>query len=230
VLASRALAASLAWLVAPGCDGTGAAPSPTDRANEQAAVTDERTARADERAAAQRARYDRWRRPDLLVPALALRPGDRVADVGAGHGYLVPHLHAAIGSSGRLVATDIDAAALAHLTRRAARDGLSTVEARLVTADDPGLEPGAYDLILLAEVDHLLADRADYFAHLAPALAPGGRIAVANRIPYEQPVREAAAVAGLVAVAASGPPPPQFVVLLSPRDTDAPPHPDEERP
>jgi predicted methyltransferase len=46
-----------------------------------------------------------WQRPDDVVAALALRPGDRVADLGAGEGYFIPHLSQAVGIDGRVYAT-----------------------------------------------------------------------------------------------------------------------------
>jgi ubiquinone/menaquinone biosynthesis C-methylase UbiE len=148
-----------------------------------------------------RARYDRQRRPDELVAALAIPEGATVADVGAGTGYLTGRLAAAVGPAGRVVATDIDADALAKLEARVKDARVTT---RRVTPDDPGLEAGAYDRVLLAQVDHLLADRAAYFRKLAAALAPGGRLAVANRLPYRQRVVDAASAAGLRAVSEHG--------------------------
>jgi len=138
------------------------------------------------------AAYDRYRRPDLLIAALDLKAGDRVADVGAGRGYLTHRLAAAVGARGRVVATDVDARALDAMTVRAGEP----IEKRVAAADDPGLEPAAYDLILLAEVDHLLGDRADYLSRLKPALKPGGRLAISNRMLYRAPLSNAAARAG----------------------------------
>src|SRR4051812_16836625 len=120
------------------------------------------------------AAFDRMRRPDELVAALKLRPGDTVADVGAGSGYLTHRLAAAVGANGRVVATDVDFAALLQIGPS------KPIEIRKVAPDDPALEPDAYDLILLSEVDHLLGDRADYLRRLKPALKPGGRVAVCN--------------------------------------------------
>jgi SAM-dependent methyltransferase len=185
----------------------------SDRADGSQRARAERTAARDD-AGDQRA-YDRWRRPDLLVAALGLHPGARVADVGAGAGYLEPHLAGAVGPRGRLVATDIDAAALARLRERARAAGIA-VDARQVAADQPGLEPGAYDLILLAEVDHLLPDPAAYLRRLIPALAPGGRIALANRVYREAGARAAAAAAGLRPVSGSRALPSQFVAVYAP--------------
>ena len=166
-----------------------------------------------------RAAIDQWRQPQRLVAELRLSPGDRVADVGAGRGYLEPYLAAAVGPDGRIVATDIDAAALAALARAARRDGIA-VDTRVVGPGDPGLEPGSYDLVLLAMVDHLLPDRADYVRRLVGALAPGGRIAVVNRIDREAAVRAGAESAGLETVGVVHDLPGQFVLLLAPRAAD----------
>ncbi len=155
--------------------------------------------------------YERYRQPQKIVAALALAPGLRVADVGAGRGFLTGRIAAAVAPGGRVVATDIDAAALAAIPRSA------DVETRVVAADDPGLEPGAYDRILVAEVDHYVADRAAWLGKLARALKPGGFIAVTNRLAHRAPLVAAAEAAGLrvsdVAVAL----PAHYFARLEPR-------------
>lgn len=169
----------------------------------------------DSRAAApapmDQATYDAWRRPAELVAALELRAGDVVADVGAGDGYLTGRLAAAVGPSGRVVATDVDMAALWGIALR----GSPGVAVRLVAADDPGLEPATYDLVLLAQVDHLLRDRADYLRQLVAALAPGGRIVVSNRIQHRTGLVAAVAAAGLH-IARELPLPGQFLLEIRP--------------
>jgi predicted methyltransferase len=152
--------------------------------------------------------YDRHRRPDLLIAALDLPAGATVADVGAGEGYLTTRLARAVGASGRVVATDIDASALARIARA------GNIETRVVRADDPGLEAGAYDLVLLAQVDHLLGDRADYLRKLRAALKPGGRIAVSNRRLYRAPLLDAATRAGFSTASEYDGLPAHFLVTL----------------
>jgi len=156
------------------------------------------------------AQYERYRAPSTILAGLELAPGLRVADVGAGRGYLTTRLAAAVGPSGRVVATDIDAAALAAIPRSA------NVETRVVRAEDPGLEAGAYDRILVAEVDHYLGDRADYLRRLSRALKPGGFIAVTNRLPYRDPLVAAAAAAGLRVSNLAPAPPVHFYVKVQP--------------
>jgi cyclopropane fatty-acyl-phospholipid synthase-like methyltransferase len=154
------------------------------------------------------AQYEQYRAPQTIVAGLALAPGQRVADVGAGRGYLTSRLAAAVGASGHVTATDVDGAALAAIPR----DG--AIETRVVRADDPGLEAGAYDRILVSEVDHYLGDRADYLRRLAHALKPGGFIAVTNRLPYRAPLVAAAEAAGLRVHDIAPAPPVHFYVKL----------------
>jgi len=161
--------------------------------------------------------YDAWRRPDVLVAALALQAGDVVADVGAGSGYLTGRLASAVGPTGRVVATDIDAAALAQVDRLRPAVGAAPIETRLVAADRPGLEQGHYDLILLAEVDQYLADRAAYLRQLRAALSGRGRIAVSNRLYHRAALLAAAREAGFAIVAEHRAElPGQYLVLLAP--------------
>ena len=175
------------------------------------AACDRRSAPAASPSSAQ----DSYRQPERLVAALALRPGDAVAEIGAGGGYLTGRLAAAVGANGRVVATDIDGEALAALRQRTA--SLPQVEARRVAATDPGLAPDTFDLILLAQVDHLIADRTADLRALRPSLRPRGRIAVSNGERQRQAIVEAAAAAGFSVEEIAAGLPAQFLVVLRPR-------------
>jgi predicted methyltransferase len=165
-------------LLGLGCSRAPTAPSSTESKASLAATS----AQAPESEA--RPQVDRYRRPDVVMAALALRPGMVVADVGAGAGYFTLRIARAVGAEGHVVATEINRGALGELERRARGAGLAQVETRVVEPAVPGLEAGRYDLIFLAEVDQLLADRTAFFAALLPALKPGGRLVVENRVRY----------------------------------------------
>src|SRR5262245_35595341 len=91
--------------------------------------------------AREQARFDAERRPEKVVEALGIRPGSRVADIGAGSGLLTVHLARAVKPNGRVVATDIDGAVLDLLPSPLAAAGLADlVEPRGVAAEQPGVE------------------------------------------------------------------------------------------
>ena len=165
--------------------------------------------------AREQARFDAERRPDKVVEALGLVPGSKVADIGAGSGLLTVHLARAVAPSGRVVATDIDGAVLDLLQSRLTAAGLARlVERKVVDAEHPGLEPGAYDAILLAEVDHYITDEVAWLKEATKALRPGGRIVISNRIHHRQKSLAAAQRAGLRLVSESTPVPTHFIAVF----------------
>ena len=162
----------------------------------------------------EQARYDRERRPELIVAALGLGPGQRVADIGAGSGLLTVHLARAVLPDGKVVATDIDAAVLDLLAARTQAVGVDhVVERRVVRENDPGLEPDSFDAILLAEVDHYFEDPVTWLAAAAPGLKKTGRLVITNRIHHRAQSLAAAEKAGLVKVTESSPGPSHFIAV-----------------
>jgi ubiquinone/menaquinone biosynthesis C-methylase UbiE len=147
----------------------------------------------------EQARFDAERQPEKVVEALGIGPGSRVADIGASSGLLTVHLARAVAPNGRVIATDVDGAVLDLLAQRMKAAGLAqVVERRVVGADQPELEEGAYDAILLAEVDHLFSDPAEWLHTATAALKPGGRIVISNRVYHRAQSMAAAKKAGLV--------------------------------
>ncbi len=123
---------------------------------------------------------DAWQKPAELVSALAIEPGQAVAAVGAGTGYFEPHLARAVGPTGKVLAIDVEPSLVEHLKARASKEGLSQVEVRLGTPEDPGLKPGEVDLVLLVDTYHHVSDRQAWFTRLAPALREGGRLVIVD--------------------------------------------------
>jgi predicted methyltransferase len=121
---------------------------------------------------------DAWQKPKELVAALALRPGQAVADLGAGTGYFSRYLAAAVGPDGTVFAVEVEAALVAHLRERAEREGAANVVPVLASTDNPRLPEGGVDLIFIADTYHHLDHRAAYLPRLGRALRPSGRIAV----------------------------------------------------
>ncbi len=120
---------------------------------------------------------DGWQKPAEVVAALALRPGDRVADLGSGGGYFTFRLADAVGPGGRVYAVDVDAAMNDDLERRAREAQRTNVEVVLAALDDPRL-PEPVDLIFTSNTYHHLASRPTYFRNARRYLRPGGRIAI----------------------------------------------------
>jgi cyclopropane fatty-acyl-phospholipid synthase-like methyltransferase len=163
----------------------------------------------------EQARFDADRRPDKVVEALGIKPGSRVADIGAGSGLLTVHLARAVAPGGKVVATDVDGTVLALLEQRVTSHNLaSVVEPRVVAADTPGLEAGSYDAILLAEVDHFFSDAPTWLKAAGTALKPGGRLVMSNRIYHRPQTMANAKKAGLELQSESTPVPTHFIAVF----------------
>src|SRR6266540_3799342 len=76
-----------------------------------------------------------WQKPDEVVAALGLRPGDVACDVGVGPGYFALRIARAVGPSGRVHAIDVEPRMLEILARRVADAGLANVTPLLAAVD-----------------------------------------------------------------------------------------------
>jgi predicted methyltransferase len=130
---------------------------------------------------------DAWQKPAELVAALGIQPGVTVADIGAGTGYFEPHLAAAVGAEGRVIALDPEPAMVAHMQARFEADPLPQVEVRQSEVVDTKLEAAEADLLLLVNTYHHITDRPAFFGALAATLKPGGRLAVVDYVPGSTP-------------------------------------------
>jgi ubiquinone/menaquinone biosynthesis C-methylase UbiE len=123
---------------------------------------------------------DAWQRPEEIVAALGLRPGDTVADVGAGTGYMTAHLSRAVGRTGAVLALDAEPAMSAYLTSRIGELGPARVTPQHTRSDDPELAPASIDAALILDAWHHMSDRVAYARKLRAALKPGGRLVVVD--------------------------------------------------
>jgi precorrin-6B methylase 2 len=113
-------------------------------------------------------------RTDLLVSALALRPGLVVADVGAGTGYLTRRMAPAIMPGGRALAVDVQPEMVSMLQTMVRRTGLTQIEPILGAEDDARLPEASVDLAIMVDVYHELAYPYEMLASITRALKPGG--------------------------------------------------------
>lgn len=109
-----------------------------------------------------------------------IEAGMTVADIGAGEGYYTVRLAARVGPKGRVLAQDIDAAALHRLGDRVQRERLDNVSIKLGAPDDPRLPPASFDRIFLVHMYHEVAEPYAFLWRLRPALRPGGRVIVVD--------------------------------------------------
>ena len=113
-----------------------------------------------------------------VVKAMALKPGEAVADVGAGTGIYTRLFAQAVGPAGTVYATDLAPKFLAYIAQNAAKDGLKNV--RTIQAGDraSNLAEASVDVIFHSDVYHHFEFPMVMNADLRRALKPGGRMYV----------------------------------------------------
>jgi len=123
---------------------------------------------------------DAWQKPAHVVEKMEITPGMEVADIGAGTGYFLPHLSSAVGPEGAVHALDIEENLVTHMSQKAADQKLDNVHPRRIEPDNPALEEGSIDRILIVNTWHHIGERTEYAAKLKTALSEGGAIYIVD--------------------------------------------------
>jgi arsenite methyltransferase len=131
----------------------------------------------------ERAQRDEWQKPDEVVKALELKPGDLVADVGAGSGYFTRRLAKVVAPEGKVYAVDVAADILGYLKERADREGLRNIVTIVSQPADPMLPTNSVDLVFFCDTTHHIDHRVEFYRKLAPAVKPHGRMAIIDYRP-----------------------------------------------
>jgi ubiquinone/menaquinone biosynthesis C-methylase UbiE len=119
---------------------------------------------------------DAYQKPDEVLKALALKPGEVVADIGAGSGYFALRFARAVGETGRVYAVDVSPDMVRHLNRRIRDAGIRNVITVLSDPDDPLLPDASVDRFVIVDTWHHIEDQPKYLGLLKRMLKPGGQI------------------------------------------------------
>ncbi|WP_161789785.1 class I SAM-dependent methyltransferase [Streptacidiphilus neutrinimicus] len=115
-----------------------------------------------------------------LVEHAALRPGDRVLDLGCGRGAVLFAAATAVGPDGYVAGLDLSPG-MAHATAAdIARRGLRNVTARVGDAEDPGFPSGSFEAVLAGLMMFITPDPAAVLRAAHHILVPGGRFAMSS--------------------------------------------------
>jgi ubiquinone/menaquinone biosynthesis C-methylase UbiE len=117
-----------------------------------------------------------WQKPEEVVAKLGLKPGEAVADLGAGSGYFTLRFARAVGPQGRVYAVDVLPEMLDYIRQRAQDEGIKNIQLVQALPHDPQLPPASVDMIFICNTLHHISERPTYYPLLVKALRSGGRL------------------------------------------------------
>lgn len=116
-------------------------------------------------------------KPDKMVDLLGLKPGQMVADIGAGTGYISWRMAQKITPNGKVYGVDIQQEMLDLLAKSMKDRGITNVVPVLGSETNPKLPPNSIDLVIMVDVYHEFSEPYEMMTNIVSALKPGGRVA-----------------------------------------------------
>lgn len=131
---------------------------------------------------------DAYQKPHEVVHALGLKPGEAIADIGAGSGYFTFHLARHVGEKGKVYAVDVSLDMIRHINRRIREIKTNNVVSILADPDDPLLPERSINRFFICDVWHHVDNQVKYLSVMKKMLKPGGEIVMIDFHKKEMPL------------------------------------------
>ena len=132
---------------------------------------------------------ERWQKPELVLDLFGELGGKTIVEVGSGTGFFTRRL---AERGARVLALDISPEVLVELDSLNAAalsaEAYARIDATLVPADDPDLQPAEADGALVVNTFMYIRDRADYLRKLRRGLRVGSPVLIVDFRARETPV------------------------------------------
>jgi ubiquinone/menaquinone biosynthesis C-methylase UbiE len=115
-----------------------------------------------------------------IVSALELRPGQSVADIGAGTGAFMEPIARAVGPEGTYIGIDIDPDYVRMMSDRLRRLGLANARVLRSKPEDILLGAGSVDVMVVIDAYHHFAPPEPMLASMKRALKRGGYLVIVD--------------------------------------------------
>ncbi len=122
---------------------------------------------------------------DLVAP----KPGQAIADIGAGSGFMVLIFADMVGEKGHVFAVDINSTMMERVDELAKKQGLPQLKTVVCTDKSTELKPNSVDLVFVCDTYHHFEYPHTVLASIHQALKPGGQMIVVDfkRVEGESP-------------------------------------------
>lgn len=124
---------------------------------------------------------------ERVLDAIGLKPGQSIADIGAGTGFYSRLFASEVGDQGWVYAVDISSRFLAHINKQSEEDRVPNLTSVLGTGRSVRLPPSSVDVVFICDTYHHFEFPKSTLASIHRALKPGGMLVLIdfNRIPGE---------------------------------------------
>jgi ubiquinone/menaquinone biosynthesis C-methylase UbiE len=119
-----------------------------------------------------------WQPPEKIMDSIGVKPGMRIGEAGAGHGYFTFPLARRVGSGGMVFANDISADGLDAIKERAVREGLKNIKIVVGEIEDPLFPEKNLDMVIMVYVLHEVERQIPFLKNLQTYLKPGGLLVI----------------------------------------------------
>jgi ubiquinone/menaquinone biosynthesis C-methylase UbiE len=131
---------------------------------------------------------DEYQKPQEVMTALAIKPGEVIADIGAGSGYFTFRLAQHVGGKGKIYAVDVSPDMILHINRRIRDLNVGNVVTVLSDPDDPLLPVRSIDRFFFSESWHHIENQTKYLELMKRMLKPGGQVVMIDFQKKDLPV------------------------------------------
>lgn len=131
---------------------------------------------------------DAYQKPHEVMAALGLKPGELIADIGAGSGYFTFRLAHYVGDKGKIYAVDVSADMILHINRRIRELKVNNVVSILADPDDPLLSDASVNRFFFSNSWHHIENQGKYLSLIQRMLKPGGEVVMIDFHKKELPV------------------------------------------
>ena len=136
---------------------------------------------------------DAYQKPHEVLTALNIKPGEVIADIGAGSGYFTFRLSHFVGDKGKIYAVDVSPDMVRHVNRRIRATKASNVVTILADNDDPLLADQSVNRFFICDVWHHVENQTKYLSLMKKMLKPGGEIVMIDfhkkELPFGPPMQ-----------------------------------------
>lgn len=120
--------------------------------------------------------------PEKILPAIGVKKGMVIGEVGAGRGRFTVYMAREVGPSGKIYANDIDEKALSYLKGRAVRQGFANIEVITGREDDPRFLDNSLDMAVMVLVYHMLDSPDNLLKNIKSGLKPGANLVIIDPV------------------------------------------------